>query len=99
MDRGIELLKAAAEWLGQKDFTELTTTVYYDGAECDGNCLLEDIKTYLEEVEYSKCVLTEDDIDEAEVMTQNSNSKPDCKLIGEDGNVFNLIKPAVKPLA
>lgn len=80
MDRGIELLKATAKWLGQKDFMELTATVYYDGAECDGNCLLEDIKAYLEEV------------------VPNSNIKPDCKLIGEDGNVFNLIGIASRTL-
>ena len=28
----------------------------------------------------------------------NKRNKPDCKLIGEDGNVFNLMARAIKTL-
>ena len=54
MDREYTLLKAAYELLKKceegiyvKD--ALYETVYYDEAECDGSCLMEDIKFLLEE--------------------------------------------------
>ena len=28
----------------------------------------------------------------------NKRNKPDCKLIGEDGNIFNLMARAIKTL-
>jgi hypothetical protein len=31
-------------------------------------------------------------------QNENSNIKPKCKLLGEDGNVFNLIGIAAKTL-
>ena len=31
-------------------------------------------------------------------MSNTRNNKPDCKLIGEDGNIFNLMARASKTL-
>lgn len=52
MDRKTELLVATLKLLSkQKDspyvLNLLSTTVYYDEAECDGTCLMEDIETCL----------------------------------------------------
>ena len=54
-DRAITLLKACRDLLNKQNETSyvlnlLETTVYYDEADCDGGCLLEDIEAYLEEV-------------------------------------------------
>ena len=54
-ERYVTLLKACRDLLNKcndscyvlKDKDE---SVIYDGAECDGNCLLEDINIYLEEI-------------------------------------------------
>ena len=52
-NRAIELLEATKKLL-EKQLTSkyvlnlITETVYYDGTECDGYCLLEDIRTYLQ---------------------------------------------------
>ena len=48
MDRKTELLKAAYDLLKQAEQdhfvrSAMEITVHYDDAECDGNCLLEDI--------------------------------------------------------
>lgn len=54
-ERMIELLKATAEYL--KNVREscysgaLTVTTYYDEADCDGYCLLDDIQSELQFVE------------------------------------------------
>jgi len=55
LDRAITLLRAAKELLEkQKDsyyvLNMLAETVVYDGAECDGSCLIEDIGYLLEEI-------------------------------------------------
>ena len=52
MDRKTELLIAAYKLLNKQNETlyvlnMLSTTVHYDGADCDGNCLMEDIETCL----------------------------------------------------
>jgi hypothetical protein len=52
-DRAITLLKATRELLQRQldspyVLNILAETVYYDEAECDGNCLLEDIDAYLD---------------------------------------------------
>lgn len=53
--RYITLLRAAHTLL-KKQFDSyyvlnmLAETVYYDGAECDGNCLLDDIEYYFDEI-------------------------------------------------
>ena len=44
-DRARTLLKAALDYIEK---TDLSTTVFYDEAECDGYCLKEDIEFYLE---------------------------------------------------
>lgn len=31
-------------------------------------------------------------------MSNTNKNKPDCKLIGEDGNIFNLMARAIKTL-
>lgn len=54
MDREHILLKAAYELLKKCDEgiyvkNALAETVYYDEAECDGSCLMEDIEFLLEE--------------------------------------------------
>lgn len=51
--RARELLKACAELLNKQNesfyvLNLLEETVYYDGCECDGGCLLEDIKYLFE---------------------------------------------------
>lgn len=47
------LLRAAYELLRRQEESSyvlnlLSETVYYDGAECDGNCLMEDIAAELD---------------------------------------------------
>lgn len=51
-DRKVTLLKACMELLERQERSGnlldlLSETVYYDEAECDGYCLLEDIKIEL----------------------------------------------------
>ena len=49
--RGIELLKAAKEMIagvGSCFGFEEMGTVKYDDADCDGQCLVEDIESYIE---------------------------------------------------
>lgn len=55
-DRKITLLKACRDLLKKQENSRyvldlLTETVFYDDAECDGNCLLEDIETVLADIE------------------------------------------------
>lgn len=52
-DRKITLLKAAYDLLKKCDEVgyvrdALCTTIYYDGTDCDGACLMEDIKCELD---------------------------------------------------
>lgn len=50
-DRNVTLLKAARDFLVQlkeAGSDELARTVYYDEADCDGYCLLDDINAELE---------------------------------------------------
>jgi hypothetical protein len=50
--RALLLLSVAADALGQLEFDELCClTVFYDGAHCDGQCILDDIKAVLEEID------------------------------------------------
>lgn len=51
-DRKVTLLKACMELLQRQEDSMyvldlLSETIYYDEAECDGNCLLNDIKMEL----------------------------------------------------
>lgn len=51
-DRKVTLLKACRELLKKQENSGyvldlLSETVFYDEAECDGNCLLEDIEIEL----------------------------------------------------
>lgn len=53
-DRKVTLLKAAYDMLKKCDespfvISPMETTVFYDDADCDGSCLMEDIKFELEE--------------------------------------------------
>lgn len=55
-ERAITLLKACKELLNKQNESSyvlnmLETTVYYDEADCDGNCLLEDIDDLLFEMD------------------------------------------------
>ena len=55
-DRKITLLKACMKLMSKQNDSPyvlniLEETVNYDGVECDGGCLLEDIKDYLIEIE------------------------------------------------
>lgn len=54
--RYVTLLKATLELLEKIDDSNygdaLAETVIYDGAECDGSCLKDDIKEYLEDQAY-----------------------------------------------
>lgn len=47
-DRAIVLLRAAKEMLERVDPLEVGL-VHYDDADCDANCLISDIKAYLED--------------------------------------------------
>ena len=52
MDRKTELLIAAYKLLNKQNETPyvldiLSTTVHYDGEDCDGSCLMEDIEACL----------------------------------------------------
>lgn len=51
-ERMIELLKATAEYLKNVRNSlysgALTVTAFYDGTDCDGYCLLDDIQAELE---------------------------------------------------
>lgn len=52
-DRKITLLKACKELLEKQNNSSyvldlLSETVYYDEADCDGHCLLDDIEVELE---------------------------------------------------
>ena len=56
-ERAVELLKATQDLLKKQKgsyyvLNLLEETVYYDEAECDGNCLLEDIGYLFEEMEF-----------------------------------------------
>ena len=57
LKRADELLKATMHLL-EKQLNStyvldlLSESIYYDGTECDGSCLLEDIKVYLGIEEY-----------------------------------------------
>ena len=42
-ERAEQLLKAAFELLSQVEGDNLCNTVFYDGADCDGYCLIYDI--------------------------------------------------------
>jgi hypothetical protein len=55
--RAIELLDATKQFLEKQDFYALATTVFYDEADCDGLCLLEDIKYWLDEYDGKKANL------------------------------------------
>lgn len=51
-DRKVILLKAALDLLQKQDRSSyvmnlLEETVFYDDADCDGSCLMDDIKTEL----------------------------------------------------
>ena len=48
-ERTIELLRAARNLLEENEMVE-EYTVFYDGAQCDGACLLEDIEHHLSEI-------------------------------------------------
>jgi hypothetical protein len=55
-DRKVTLLKACRDLLKKQDKSPyvldlLSETVHYDEADCDGNCLLEDIEIQLREEE------------------------------------------------
>lgn len=55
MDRKEVLLRAAYDLLKKQDNSSyvlnlLEETVFYDDAECDGHCLMDDIKLELETV-------------------------------------------------
>ena len=54
-DRSITLLKACRELLNKQNESSyvldiLSEKVHYDDADCDGNCLLEDIEVHLVEL-------------------------------------------------
>ena len=54
LKRAETLLKATYELLKKQDDSYyvknlLAETIFYDNAECDGSCLMEDIETWIEE--------------------------------------------------
>ena len=64
LDRARTLLKAAGALLKKQEdsyyvLNLLAETIYYDGAECDGFCLLDDIRYWFDE-------FTNENIDEDE---------------------------------
>ena len=64
LDRARTLLKAAGTLLKKQEdsyyvLNLLAETIYYDGAECEGSCLLDDIRYWFDE-------FTNENIDEDE---------------------------------
>lgn len=58
LSRAKTLLKAAHDLLKKQDdnyavLNLLAETVFYDEAECDGSCLMEDIEYWFDEIEQS----------------------------------------------
>ncbi len=56
LERAVILLKATRELLSKQYKSHyvlnmLETTVFYDDAECDGSCLIDDIGYLLDEIE------------------------------------------------
>ena len=56
LERAVVLLKAAKELLSKQRnsyyvLNMLEETVYYDDAECDGSCLIDDIGYLLDEID------------------------------------------------
>ena len=51
-DRASELLAACLDFLEKSTSTDLSETVHYDGVECDGYCLIADIRACLEDREH-----------------------------------------------
>lgn len=56
LERAVVLLKAVKELLSKQYKSHyvlnmLAETVYYDDAECDGSCLIDDIGYLLDEIE------------------------------------------------
>ena len=56
-DRKVTLLKACRDLLNKQNespyvLNMLEELIFYDGAECDGHCLLEDIEMELEELSW-----------------------------------------------
>ena len=49
VQRAITLLRAAARIVSKSDEAK-ATTAFWDGTECDGMCLMDDIVVFLEEV-------------------------------------------------
>lgn len=54
--RAVELLRAARDLIDKADegpyvIDVMNTTVFYDGADCDGSCLRDDINHLLWEIE------------------------------------------------
>lgn len=48
-DRAIELMKLAAHYI--EDNTDQSEVIEYDDAECDGVCLVEDLRAAAEQME------------------------------------------------
>lgn len=64
MCRAWELLSATYKLLYKQDQSPyvlniLATTVFYDGAECDGSCLMDDIEAIFEEADIQMSDFTE----------------------------------------
>ncbi len=47
-DRTVVLLQAALDILTKCDNNSMSKTAFYDGTDCDGHCLMQDIKDYLD---------------------------------------------------
>jgi hypothetical protein len=50
--RAIEMLKVAARFLRENAYG-VDTTIFYDGAECDGQCIADDCENAALALEYS----------------------------------------------
>ena len=65
-DRAVTLLKATLQILQKCRnapciIDVLGETAFYDGTDCDGYCLMDDIKCYLEEIGIDPHTLTNED--------------------------------------
>jgi len=52
IERAIYMLEVAAEYIGK--YGDVSETVLYDGAECDGLCIIDDCKAAAEELKRTR---------------------------------------------
>lgn len=97
LERAIYLLDAAKRYLENiEDGWEMSNiTVNYDGADCDGACLKEDIEMVLEEIEIEKKKKPQEKQNTicANCKSYNVNKCLDCGLCADNLKECRCFKP------